>query len=502
MRRLFSKRSSRPRHRHHIDGITARREGGAFRVAVVGWVVLDGERVARDLVLSGGGSEVRCTALYRPDFMAVPGGKPDETQLPGFRAEMTLPAEVSELVLSGSTPDGERVEIWRQKVDPARYLSSESDPVTRLSTFEFVRKLPMKPSAPRRPGLTRDRLVVDWIVPDFSRGAGGHVAIFRAIAGLEKEGVRCRIWIVHSSRHGSPEAVRRAVGESFVPVDAEVYFLLPEDIAQVDGDAGVATDRWTAYYLRSAPVGHRFYLVQDFEPAFYPAGAAYLLAENTYRFGFTTIVSSPWLASLMCAYQPGLPIEFRYGVDHATYHPAKSSGAQPPPVDPHRVVFYARANTERRAVEVGMVALEVLAERRRDFEVVCFGESLGDLRTPFPCRDAGILSASELAELYRSASVGLVFSATNHAIIPKEMMACGLPVMELDGASTRAVYPEDVLAWAPSDPFVIAEKLEFLLDHPKERERLRETGLRFVREFEWDEEIAKITGAIFESMGL
>lgn len=498
IRRLFFSKSRRDRVHCHIDSISARRQGDGFHLTIEGWTVFKGDKVARDLVLTGGGAESMCVALYRPDFMMVPGGTPDESQLPGFRGELTLPAGVSELVLKGTSPEGERVEIWRKKLDPAEELAPDADPLNRFSTFWFVRKLPMRKAAPRREGLTRDRLVVDWIIPDFPKGAGGHVAIFRTIAGLEKAGVRCRIWIVRASRHGSPEAVRRVIADSFVPVDAEVRFLRPDEVSLIDGDAGVATDRWTAYYLRSAPVGHRFYLVQDFEPAFYPAGAAYLLAEDTYRFGFTTIVSSSWLASLMRIYQETSPIEFSYGVDHRIYHPVDSAEFSVP--ERHRLLYYARANTERRAVEMGMVALEILADRRQDFEVVCFGESLGEWSPPFPCHDAGVLTASELAGLYRGASLGIVFSATNHAIIPKEMMACGLPVMELDGPSTRAVYPGNVLSWTPPDPFAMADKIEFLLDHSEERERLRKAGLEFARQFEWDREIAKVTEAIFKTM--
>ena len=56
-----------------------------------------------------------------------------------------------------------------------------------------------------------------------------------------------------------------------------------------------------------------------------------------------------------------------------------------------------------------------------------------------------------LADLYRRATVGVVFSATNYSLIPHEMMACGLPVVELDGESTRADFLQTLVAGSTID---------------------------------------------------
>ncbi|MGV2131134.1 hypothetical protein ACQZ4P_01060 [Agrobacterium vitis] len=77
------------------------------------------------------------------------------------------------------------------------------------------------------------------------------------------------------------------------------------------------------------------------------------------------------------------------------------------------------------------MALDILRKRNVDFEVDFFGWPLGKLNFDFPYRDLRILKSQQLAELYREATVGVVFSATNHSLVNKEMMACGLPVMDL-----------------------------------------------------------------------
>ncbi len=495
------KRKKRFNHLMHMDEIVAVPLAQGFLLRMKGWALV-GERIPATRVYARLGDHLaEGVRTYRSDVIRVGGGRPAENQLAGFLIETRVPGPKVEVAVSARNPEGEEGVIWRKKLSLRDHVPAETDPSNRFTTFSFVNALPHRECAPPRKGLRRGELSLDWIIPDFSRGAGGHAAIFRLIEGFEREGNRCRIWIVPASRHGSPDRVREVVSKSFVPVRAEVGFLEPGDIDQVRGDLGFATDRWTAYYLRAASgLSRRFYLVQDFEPLFYPAGSAFLLAENTYRFGFSPITSSPWLSERMRDYTDKPSIEFNYGVDHRVYHP--SPGAPGPATKPLTIVFYARAETSRRAVEVGMLALELLAQKRDDFEVRFFGEQLGGLPLPFAYEDRGVLSAGELAELYRESTVGMVFSATNHAIIPKEMMACGLPVVELDGPNTRSVYPEDTLCFVPPDPQTIASKLNDLLDNANLRTDYSRRGIDFAKRFHWDREVAKVLSGVYQELNL
>ena len=53
-----------------------------------------------------------------------------------------------------------------------------------------------------------------------------------------------------------------------------------------EADAAIATLWVTAFAVAHAPnVKRKFYLIQDFEPMFYPASTLYALAEETYRLG-------------------------------------------------------------------------------------------------------------------------------------------------------------------------------------------------------------------------
>ncbi|MCM3439159.1 glycosyltransferase, partial [Rothia dentocariosa] len=61
-----------------------------------------------------------------------------------------------------------------------------------------------------------------------------------------------------------------------------------------------------------------------------------------------------------------------------------------------------------------------------------------------------------------------------------EMIACGLPVVELDVPSTRAIFKNDEVAFAPPTPYGIADTIEGLLNNPDKMNRQRENGFTFI----------------------
>ena len=45
--------------------------------------------------------------------------------------------------------------------------------------------------------------------------------------------------------------------------------------------------------------------------------------------------------------------------------------------------------------------------------------------------------------MYSEATVGVCLSLTNYSLIPQEMLACGLPCVDLEGASASSVFGAD-----------------------------------------------------------
>jgi len=133
-----------------------------------------------------------------------------------------------------------------------------------------------------------------------------------------------------------------------------------------------------------------------------------------------------------------------------------------------------------------LLALTELHRKRPDLRIVLFG-SPDIMYAAFPYESMGLLSPTQLSWLYSEATVGLCLSLTNFSLMPKEMLACGLPCVELAGVSAESIFGSDgPLELAPLEPRAIAEALARLLDDREGRERRSREGVEFVASHTWE----------------
>lgn len=341
--------------------------------------------------------------------------------------------------------------------------------------------VPLAPGAAERASAAA--LTVAVVVPQFRRGSGGHKTIADLVRGLEARGHDVSLWLIDDEgRHAGEDdaAVQRSFHEFFGAMRAPVRRLTPGALADAPADVVVATGWQTVpAVLRLPGARSRAYLVQDHEPEFYPTSIERDWAAWTYRQGLHAICASPWLADLVQREYGASASAFDLGVDHDAY------GMRAVHRREDLVLFYARAVTPRRAVPLGVLALEELHRRRPDVEIACFGEAR-ELRTSFPHRHLGVLTPEGLAHAYNSATVGLVLSLTNPSLVPTEMLACGLPVVDLATPSMRATFGEDgPIALAAVDPLAICGAIETLLDDLMARADRARAGTEFVAGRSW-----------------
>jgi glycosyltransferase involved in cell wall biosynthesis len=338
------------------------------------------------------------------------------------------------------------------------------------------------------------RLRITWVIPDFQPGAGGHMTIFRIASYLERFGHDVRILIQNPSVHKTEAEALLTINKHFQPFSGPVEFFQSVTPC-TEGDALIATDRFTCYPVRAMDrFIRKFYFVQDYEPSFYPAGSESLLTEATYHFDFDCLCAGDWLHKRMSEQFGRWAMSWPLAYDRTIYRLDDIPRAR----RPNRIALYARYVTPRRAVELAFMALEILQSRNVNFEVDFFGWQVGKLNVQFPYRDLGVLEAEELAELYREATVGVVFSATNHSLVNKEMMGCGLPVIDLDLDTVRSIFPDNAIAFAQPTPEGIADEIQRLLEIPEERDRLRIGALNYVKDLSWEKSARLVEAAIQE----
>jgi glycosyltransferase involved in cell wall biosynthesis/GT2 family glycosyltransferase len=327
----------------------------------------------------------------------------------------------------------------------------------------------------------RERLRLALMIPPFTRGSGGHNTLFQIFSRLERRGHACSVWLADyqgQMRDVWPAVLRHDINEFFADFRGPVYKGFEE---WQGADVAIATGWQTVHatlgldYCRA-----RAYLVNDHEPEFYATSTERVLAADTYRHELHCIAASPWLRDLLVARYEASADAFQLGVDGATYKPL--------PVERRSdtVIYYARHSTPRRAVPIGMMALAELHRRMPEARIVLFGTEK-PLHAAFPYEHLGVLSPRQLARLYSESTVGLCLSLTNFSLMPKEMLACGLPCVELAGVSAESIFGSDgALELAPLDPYAIAEALERLLGDRERWQRRSQAGLEFVASHTWD----------------
>jgi len=399
----------------------------------------------------------------------------------GSRAHRLNPTIQRMLSLEGRAADRLTVPAPQAPLPPLVHR----DATPNFRAYEGVARVLKNGAAPLLepyPGVAeRERLHIAFAVPTFNIGSGGHNIIFQIMLRLERMGHICSIWIHDLFGHrpqDGPALLQREIRESFAPVKAPVF---REFDRWYGADVVVATAWQTVYpVLELEGVRARAYLVNDHEPEFFATSVESEFARKTYSLGLYGIAGSPWLRDLYVDCYGGQAGIFQYGVDHDVYFPRQIERR------PDTVVAYARAVTPRRAVGLVVPALEELRRRRPDVRIVLFGDRKPTY-TPFAFEHAGVAGHEALSWLFSEATVGLCLSLTNYSLIPQEMLACGLPCVDLDRPSTRSVFGADgPVKLADFDPDAIADALEALLDDEREWERRSRLGLEFAREHTWD----------------
>jgi glycosyltransferase involved in cell wall biosynthesis len=347
--------------------------------------------------------------------------------------------------------------------------------------------LPAAP--PARPG---EPLTVGLVCVPPSAGSGGHTTMFRILAALEGAGHTCVVYL--HDRHGwSIEQHRRTIRSWWPWLRADI-----RDAGEIeDCDALLATAWQTAYPVLASPArAKRFYFVQDFEPAFYPAGSEALLAEATYRFGFHGITAGRWLAERLGRDYGMAADHFDFGCDLDRY-------GIDPALDPARhrtaICCYCRPTTPRRAFELATVALDLFAARHPEVDIHLFGEPAG--RLPFRATDHGLLTPEQLNALYNRCAGGLVLSATNVSLVPHEMLAAGCVPVVNDAAHNRVVLDNPQVVYVAPTPFELSNALGALVHRPPaERAAAAEAAAASVRGASWEQAGAKVERIIRDAV--
>jgi glycosyltransferase involved in cell wall biosynthesis len=303
-------------------------------------------------------------------------------------------------------------------------------------------------------GTARDgKLRIGWVCAPPAGGSGGHTTLFRMVEMAEQRGHECTLFLYDKNsddvaRH--EEVVRR----HWKNLKAEVR----SATTGMDGIDAVVASSWGAAHVvatRAPQTANKFYFIQDFEPYFYPRGALYSFAEDTYRFGFTNIALGEMIASRLrseIGVEPNAIVPF--GCDDFEYRLLSRDATTPARSG---VVYYAKRNVDRRGYLLAKLTLEKFHKEHPEQEIHVFGDRVSNWS--IPVTNHGTLSPQDLNVLYNRTIASLTLSFTNISLVPEELMAAGnVPVLN-EHPFSRAVLSAPHAIWTQPSPVAMAKAL-------------------------------------------
>ena len=237
---------------------------------------------------------------------------------------------------------------------------------------------------------------------------------------------------------------------------------------------------------------YKMYFVQDYEPLFYKFGEEYLMCRNTYAQGLHMVSLGEWnrrmiLRELKEDNINGMlndksddnsrkriieldVVSFPY--DSEGYEHLERNFEDYPRKNKITLAVYLKYYGKRLPNLIPYMLENTavkLKEKGIELELLYFGEA--KTFSPRGGRNLGQLSREELKELYRKADFGMVASMSNISLVPYEMHASGLPVIEFGDGSYPFFFGQDTAILTKIGEKDIADKL---LDAIRNPEKLRE----------------------------
>jgi glycosyltransferase involved in cell wall biosynthesis len=335
-----------------------------------------------------------------------------------------------------------------------------------------------------------DRLL--WIIPDFGVGSGGHLNLFRFAHYLQSMGLYSDFAVYCPDRDRAPREIAESVNKDYYRLDSGYYIIKKDDFNAGDLHyrTGIATSWETAYLLKNMPVcSKKAYFVQDYEPYFFPYGAKYVMARNTYDFGFYGITAGNWLKDKLEKEHNMKCVSFGFSYDRDLYKPDMTGHSH----SGKRVFYYARPNTPRRGFELGMLVFEKLCRHHPDVEIIMAGGKLGNYEIPFKHESLGIVTVNELSDIYNKCDAALILSFTNLSLLPLELSACLCPVVINEGYNNSWIDPEKKLfVYSGADVESLYDNLRKVLYNDDYRKVILSSCSENLKNFSWRKEAERV----------
>lgn len=279
-----------------------------------------------------------------------------------------------------------------------------------------------------------------FIIPGMLKYSGGHTSILRLGTQLSKKYVVEYVSYIESDISTMKEAAYCNLK------DYKGKISNFSTLNSSENDILVATFWESVYYMKDLK-GYKIYFIQDYEPYFYTYGDKYLLASKTYELGLHMVSLGKWNVEKIKEQLKNKKykinsIDFPY--EAKEYLSVERNYDEYKSKKELNLCVYIKESEKRIPFIIEKILIklkEQLKDKGIKLNVTYFGnEKYLKLREG---NSLGKISKVELNKLYCKSDFGMCASITNISLVPYEMLATGLPLIEFKEGSFEYFFKEE-----------------------------------------------------------
>lgn len=337
---------------------------------------------------------------------------------------------------------------------------------------------------------------ITFVIERMAKYNGGQTSILRLGTELSRLGYQVG-YVVYKAQ--SKADMKECTSCNLSNYQGEMY--TNKYLEKLNSDIVIASS-WDTVSFAKKMKGYKMYFLQDYEPYFYSFGELFLMANKTYEQGLHMVSLGTWNKEMVeknCKVVSPLDyIEFPYeskeyplnNRDYTSYAKKKDI----------IIAVYLKYSGKRLPCITQYLLKQVKEEFKKDginLNLKYFGEDKS-----FHCdggENLGMLSKKQLLALYKKADFGVVASMSNISLVPYEMLATGLSLIEFEDGTFPYFFPENSALLTSLSYMDLYNKMKEVLAQPQMLEDMHNTAEGYLKSLSW-EKTAKQFSEILEDL--
>lgn len=323
---------------------------------------------------------------------------------------------------------------------------------------------------------------ITFVIERMAKYNGGQTSILRLGTELSKLGYQVG-YIVYKPQ--SKSDMQECAACNLSNYQGEMY--TNKYLDKLNSDIVIASS-WDTVAFAKKMKGYKMYFLQDYEPYFYSFGELFLMARKTYEQGLHMVSLGPWNKEMVeknCnIVSPVDSIEFPY--ERKEYPTCRRDYAAYSKKRDFTLAVYLKYYGKRLPCITQYLLKQVKEEFKKDgiqLNIKYFGEDKS-----FRCdagENLGMLGKKELLALYKKADFGMVASMSNISLVPYEMLATGLPLIEFEDGTFPYFFPENSALLISLSYQDLYHNLKAAMEKPQVLEEMHNTAESYLQTLSW-----------------